>query len=422
MNGILFDEIDLTEDREALDRISETGRVLDSYYDEISRTGGISRADAVTLVNEYGVMLGERYPPQSFTEVASRTNLSVTLEAILERAGALLMQLLKKAAELLLKIVTWIRDLLQNRIARMDNAISKAKGVGAVQKASADLKAAGTSQIKTDDSTTALENAVKLALETYENNFTDLVADIIVEESFSRTVRSMAFGVLGILDPLQAKVALLNTIIHRHRAPSLTADISEVGELRTVAMPIPAQRLLTILRAGGMEVQNPGSATIEDIMSSLMARYTELRTKNSYDPVNIDIVAAHLTTGKHAIAEPFFLKPKDIADTTANLTKQLSALQRIQPSNAAPPANRDAFNEAIKTLSSEIRALRLLVSVAEGCSMTQERLIDDIWKYNEADFILQRGKVVGSGDADLIQTVNRIQKELRETIRRITGK
>ena len=424
MDQVLFDEIDLSEDREAMDRISETGRVLDSYYEEISRIGGISRNDAVALVNEYGVMIGERYPPQSFTEVASRTNLTVTLEAILERAGVLLMQLLKKAAELLLKIVNWIRDLLKNRIQRFDHAIRKAKALSAVKKASDDMSAAGVDTINSGAKTHVLENALKLALETYENNFNDLIADLVVEGPFSRAVRSIAFGALGILDPIQAKVQLLNTIVHRRQVQSTSADLSELGELRAISTPIYADRLKGILEASGIKVQGKGHGpvTVEDVMASLLSRYTAMRSTSSYEPADPDVVILHTSDGTHSITQPFFTKPEVIERATAELVEQLNKFRRIVPSESASPANREAYSQAVETLRSEISALRMLVVVAEGCSFAQNRLIDDLWNYNEAVIMLQRGKVNASGDPSLIEKVNRIQMELKEAIRRVGTK
>lgn len=425
MEDVLFQEVDVADEQDAWTRISESMMVLESYYDEISRTGGIDRTTARALVEQCGVMMSERYPLQSFTEVASRTNYAVALESVVERSAKLVFELLKQAAELLLKVVRWVIDLIRNRRDRNRRTAAKTQSIAAVDQANRELKGAGVEDVKPqgDDAkaTVAAQNAVAAAVEIYEQNFNDLVADILTSGEFSRLVREISNTVFEVAPVIRNKLVLFDKILRTHVKPGdNTGNMIELAELRTIAKPVPVDNIVMLLKRGGQRVESAadGQPRLSESMRVLMDAYQQKRMGSEFDPVNIQVVADYLSATDSKVIAPFMLAPDETAKTMEEIGRELQRIRNLEPSHAAPPENRQAFQNAVVVLTDEVNALRLLVSVIEGCSLTQDRLVDDIWRYETAQFQYYRAMAGVSNNSSIVDEVNRIQSELRHTLNR----
>lgn len=428
MDDVLFEDIDVSDEQAGWTRVVDNLKTLDSYYDEISRTGGISRDHARVLVQECGVAMGERYPLQSFTDVASRTNLGVAMESMVDRTAKLVFELLQKAADLLLKVVAWVVDLIKNRRDRSRRTAQKTESIRVVGEANKELAEAGVGNVDTSGAAAkdvaAAQSAVTSAVEIYEHNFNDLVADIITSGEFSRMVREVSNTVFDFAPLLRDKLMLFDKVLRTQVRPGdTTGNMMEVSELRTIATSIPVDGIVMLMRRGKLDViaGKDGKPRLAEAMRVLFDAYQQRRMGRDYDPVNIQIVADYLTATHSAVIAPFMLAPDETSRTMGEIKRELQRIRNLQPSHMAPAENREAFQQAVAVLTEEVNAMQLFISVIEGCSLTQDRLVDDIWRYETAQFQLNRAKAGVSNNSSLVDEVNRIQGTLRSTLSRFAS-
>lgn len=418
----LFEEVDVTDEHEQLTRVSENLAVLDAYYDEIAATGGIGRDQAKALVNECGVLINSRYPPQSFTDVPSRTNLSVAMEGMVERTAQLLWELLKKAAELLMKTVQWVVALIKTRRITSRNTARKVGSIQAVKTANDSLKETGVGSVAAtkgnqhvvDDTSEDIEQNKQL----FNNNFNDLVADILTNGKFCQLVRWLGMSVFDTAPIIRDKLALFDHILRSH---SNLADQSvvliQVAELNTIATPIDAVAITEQLRKAGLYTGHEALGMLP-ALRIVFEEYLKLRQGDVYDVVDIDTIVTYFAATDASVIAPFLLAPDEVLRTMEDIERQLHRIHGIDPSNAAPQRVRTAFQGAVKCLTDEIYALRLYINTVEGCSVTQDRLCDDVWKYEQAVFSHYRAKAAGATDSSLVERVNEIQSTLKTSLQR----
>ena len=424
MDDVLISEVDVSEEQDAWTRIVGSLETLDSYYDEIAKSGGIDRDQARVLVEECGVMMQERYPINSFTEVASRTNFSVAMESIIDRNAQLLVELLKKAAEILLKILRWVLDLVTARRARSQQTARKTLSIQAVDQANRDLREAGVENVMEDDGgkgSVAASSIVTTAVETYEANFNDLVADLLTSGRFTGMARELSHTVFEFAPLLRDKLMLFDKVLRTNvRHGDVAGNTVEISELRTIAMPIPITSVKMLMQRGGVDVRasGEGKPTLSDAMRRLFDIYQQLRLGREYDPVDIRVVADYLSATNSRVVTPFFLAPDEIAKSMREITQELQRIHSFEPSKVAPVENREAFQAAVAVLTEEVNALRMFIAVIEGCSAMQDRLVDDIWRFETAQLQYYRAKAGASNNSALVDQVNQIQRELGTALRR----
>lgn len=424
MDELLLEELDVSQEQAEWAQVTDDLAVLDSYYTEIATVGGVSREHARALVAQCGVQLGERYPPQSFTEIPSKTNLTVTMEGILDRTGSLIADLLKRAAALLLKIVRWILALLKDARSRAKRVIVKAANVTALKKANEQLdKVVPTESSSLTPAQQAevskAEKTVTSAAEIYERNFNDLVADLMVGGAFTKTVRQLDFVFAEYAPIVRNKLALFDKVLHqRPQAGAPQNDVVALSELKTIATPIPAQHAAQTLKAINVQDGDLSKPRLGACMRTLYDEYQRQRVGESYDTVPVSLVADHFAATNSMAIAPFFTAPDSTRRDLNVIEGQLSRIKNVRPSNIASPEIRKAFDEALACVVEEVQALQMYFAVAQGCEIIQNKLCDDVWRWQEAQFMLHRTRAGASADAEMINEVNRIQKDLRRELKR----
>lgn len=432
MDENLLDEVDIASEQRDWTRILDALEVLDSYYEEITRAGGVSREQAQSLVQECGVAMGERYPPQSFTEIASRTNLTVAMEGMVDRSCQLIFELLKKAADLFMRVVEWVLQLMRQRRERQRQMMDRTRSIASVGQANQDLKLAGIDlsslnedqKLEVETSADAVENAADV----YETNFNDLTAEILQSGTFPRLVRSLAFTAFEYAPLIRDKLTLFDKILrHPVRLGDASGNMIQMSELRTIATPIPASNVLSIISQYRFDdgqrslirehANKDDKETLLSAMQALFDKYKELRMGKEYDPVEIDLVSNYLADNEKSVIVPFILAPQEVIRTLDEIHHELERIRQYQASLHLAPENHEAFRTAVMVLTDEVSALKTFGIVALGCSDCQDRLVDDVWRYSMAVFQLNRSIAGASRNPSLIEKVNHVQAQLRTMLR-----
>lgn len=322
------DELDLRDEEAAWLQVGDQMAVLDSYYEEISRVGGVSRDQALVLVHEYGVNLGERYPPESFTDVPSKTNLAVTMEGLLTKVGEIGLALIKAAGDLLMKIIRWISAILTRFKLRLRDVARRVSNLAHTNQANRSLDELGIATIAVKAVNMAAvdqaRNSLQDAQKQYEDEFNDLYADILSGGQFSRAVRAVGMMIPDIAKLIRNKFSLFDQAVN-NRATGASAELIMLSEFRTIAIATPIQHMAAHLKAAGVSLDptNGNPVDFAEAMRRLSDRQQFLVSSDEFAPPALSAVTDVLTTGDALAVAPFLLSSEQFADEMARIERNL---------------------------------------------------------------------------------------------------
>lgn len=413
-----FEGVDVSDELGQWAQVKESLITLEAYYNEIASHGAISRDQAKALVADCGLQLGSSYPPESFTQLPSQTNFGVAMEGMFEVSVQLLWQLVKKAAELLLKIIRWIIEVIRQHRARSRNTQAMADKVTAFGEVNQELKAAGLAAAfaasNDVEEVIAAKQRSDAAVELFDQLYSELVHDIIQSHPHGFTVglRNIGVEVFELAELVSAKLQLFDQTVTAHPSHSASgAQVVMLSELRTIATPIPTQRLSKTLGMYGMAVQ--GQQNFAAVMNQLFERFQTLRNTPSEEQFTPESALALITANGSKATAPFSLKPERDMDTMQTIERYLAKMQALQPSNVASPEVRKAFTDAINCVTSEVQALRAFMSVFHSCENVRDQFFDALFKVELEEFMTYREVAKVSQDPKVVEAINEAQRELK---------
>jgi hypothetical protein len=410
-----LEEIDFSCDEGEIEMIRGDVAVLNRYYDEIAAQGGVCRDTAKALVRDCKVQLPDSCPIASFTEVPSRTNLTITQENIVFAAGRMVWDMIKKAAALLAKVMRWIIDTLRKSIGlkrESGKAINASHALAAIRQKYTDLTAPA------DTHAVPLQRAyreVKEARASYDSNFNDLIVDMLTDERFVTAVRNVGVELLPYHDTIEMKLSLFNELIHGHlNGGDAAASASLVGQLRTIATPIDGSRLNAIVQRAGVK---PTSAALFDVCDALRSTQSAMRASKQQSTIEPEDAEQRLLTSVDSFAADFIVDMDSWLKVLDRLDRAVRHLGTTQPS--APPSKEvaDAYLRAFTVVEREVQALRQFVVVAEACRTVRDQFCHDLFDVAKGEILVLRAtaELVGTPDQQhaLKKDLDHVAQELR---------
>lgn len=415
---VLYAPIDVAEIDHEQQRIMDNIHILDGYRERIMQTMGVSRAQAQSLITDCNVSFPQRYPLNSFTTEPSQTNLTIAMEGMAQSAMRLLKDLLRKAAELMMKIVNWILDLLKRDRNRAKSIAKNARILTVMDEVttkfdnlpSMDELAAQHPEIA------AARNELDSAIGSYNDQFNDLYAALLNNDPIIQILREVSLSIGAALSVIQSKMNVFFHLLHDNTANPGTEELVAVGQLRGIAMPIPNQAIdRAMRRVHGLEVG-------ESLMENMQNLNTYIRTlatsKTSHRQPDVEADARIVASSKSIFHAPIVLVEDPIIRGLETVNGQLKQLYSIEPSDLATQQEHIAFRAAINRLTEEIRAVQYFVDTAAYIDFQQDLLISRLLRYEVADFELLRQKIAVSGNRDDVQQINQATREINDEARR----
>lgn len=411
----LLEEIDISGDQGELDNIRGDVAVLNRYYDDISAQGGITRDQAKLLVRDCGVQFGDNCPITSFTEVPSRTNLSIAMEGMVSTAARMVWDLIKKAAALLMKIARWIVDALRQRLGLKRDAVKAANAVSQVNKLNQKYEGA----VNKDLSSPVIDKAKATLAEaqaSYDSNFNDLVMSMLTDEKFTTTVRNIGIELLAFHEVIEAKIDLFHDLVTSHlNAGDSGAMITLQGQLRTIAQPIEGRNIQLFMR--NSHIQIPDN-TLISCMDSLRQAQSALRNSKVAHPISADAAALLLERGVETFSAPFILHDEEWIKVMDRMSHALNQLGQIHPAGQITQEVANAYAQAFDVISKEVQAMRLFVVVADACRTVRDQFLHDMLRVVMAEVMLTEARADASEDKSL---KNHIRQDLNHVAQAVNA-
>lgn len=407
-----FEDLDTSHNHAALEEINDSLRVLDDYYSQISKTGGVSRDQAKRLVAECGVQFGNRYPESSFTEIPSATNLTVAMEGILSAGAKMLWDLIKKAGELLMKIIRWCADMIRGQRENMKEFHRVQGNLQLIHRENEKLRQSGVTKGETikpsmQSPVTEAKNRVDETISRFNEAQTALWQDIATDGPAGRLVREMSIAAFGFIPKVRQKLNLFQKVLTTHGDGSESAEMAQLSELRTIATVVPTDGIMrTVSHYPYIQRDMKQGSTVGDILSGLNEHIQEFSGEKPDKPANIDQVVEKIIDSNGGFGNPFVLIPEELHRELEAMEKELHRLTTIEPSRQASDRIRSAFRDAVSSVSNDINGIRAYFSSVFTCIRAQQGLINSTLAYESALFEYNRLLGVSSGDANIEKLVD----------------
>lgn len=379
----LLDDIDVSSDQGEIEVVRGDVAALNRHYDEIAAQGGVCRNTAQMLVRDCAVQLPDYAPVSSFTEVPSRTNLSVAMEGIFSTIAHHTIEIIKKAAALLVKITRWIMDALRKHLGLKKDAEKQVKGIVAlsdvVQK---HPNLNGTELSHETDHLAQLYNKAVRELDDvhrdYKNGFNDLIADMLGPRRFTTLVRHAGIDLLSYHDAIEIKLSLFTDLLHgKVNAGASVLEHALIAQLNTVAKPIMvAPHLKAQITGAGVPV---GSDSLIDVCNGVRMRCTEMRSTRTAPAVSYEQAVEQIKHNIDEFTSPYITNPQSWLDTLHALDKQLHDLQTVSSAIVPSQEASKAFLAANETITKEITALRQFYVTTVACETVRNQFNDEVF-------------------------------------------
>ncbi len=415
-----FEDVDLSAETSDFLQAKEQLATLNSYIDDIAKTGGVSRGQAQALVQECGIVLKDQYPIESYTALPSQTNLAVTLESMFETTAQLVWELIKKAAKLFLKLIHWVIDLIKKR-REANKALPKvAARAKMANQATAELQAAGLNDSVVPPSgkaaVAAAQRELEEAEEKYAEAFNDLVADMVTEGAFLKAVQFMDMYMLSKATIYRDKQVMFIQALKRP-ANDAGARMRTVGELNTVAMEVPGDELAIRARAA-FKNTDTASNSLSDVMSAMLNEVRALSNGKSYDPPAPGDVAEAASGNINNILAPLPMAPDELRKIMEQLQQGAQQLSAIHQSGELAPELKKAFLAAHAVVVKENQVIQQYWTIVMLLTSARDRFFNAL--YDQAMAKVKHGQAVAktATDETLVDAATRILVDLANSLRR----
>lgn len=246
------------DEDQAIQELTDQLCLLMSARSQMQTVGTVCRPQMQDLVDEAGLVLPEQCPINSYTSEPSQTNLTVTVESILDTAKNVIMEILAKTVEILRRILDFIRRLLdpilgysKNYMAVRDWTVQVFDLDNELAKALADaqvVELTGPDREKYDRAKAEIDGIQK----EWNENWSHLRADLLFRNRAFDTLQACGLHLQDTFNQVVWKIGLLSSLLKEtHRDVNdvvVQKDITE--KLDEVLKPInckPYEVALTLL-------------------------------------------------------------------------------------------------------------------------------------------------------------------------------
>lgn len=421
MDEILsFEDVDLSAETGEFLQAKENLATLNSYIDDIAKTGGVSRSQAQALVQECGVVLKDQYPIESYTALPSQTNLAVTLESMFETTAQLVWDLIKKAAKLFLKLIHWVIELIKKR-REANKALPKVTARAKMaSQASAELQAAGLNESVVPPSgkaaVAAAQRELEEAEEKYAEAFNDLVADMVTDGNFLKAVQFMDMYMLSKATIYRDKQVMFIQALKRP-TNDVGIRLRTIGELNTVALEVPGDELAIRARAA-FKNTDTASNSLSDVMAAMLNEVRALANGKSFDPPAPGDVAEAAAGNINNILAPLPMAPDELRKIMEQLQQGAQQLSAIHQSGELAPELKKAFMAAHAVVVQENQVIQQYWTIVMMLTSARDRFFNAL--YDQAMAKVKHGQAMAktATDESLVDTATRILVDLANSLRR----
>lgn len=407
-----FEDLDTSHDQAAFEEVQDSLRVLEDYYGQISSAGGISRDQAKRLVTECGVQFGERYPENSFTEIPSATNISVAMEGMLSAGAKMLWDLIKKAGELLMKIVRWCSEFLSGQRENMKQFHRVQGNLTLIHQQNEKIRQSGVTKGQTvKPSMQSPVNEAKERVDTARERFvegqTELWSDVATDGPAGRLLRELSVAAFGFVPKVRQKLNLFDKVLSTHGDGSESAELAQLSELRTIATKVSNEGMVRTvshyhLPNGHLDTQG----TVGDLLTSVYRAISEMNSAKPEKTADLDATIERIADPNAGFNNPFVLIPEELKRELDGMEKELHRLTSIEPSRQASDRIRNAFRDAVASVSNDIEGIRSYFAAVMLCIRAQQGLINGALAYESALFEYNRLVASNSGDVNAEKLVD----------------
>lgn len=393
------------EEDEVARKIQEQLELLNDHYTTISAMGGVGREQVQLMVRDCAMTLPENYPSESFTLQPSKTNYGIAMESIGQTAWTLIVDLIKKAAEILRKILKYITDLFKQAMDafkdwdKVKNNVSVlAKGRNKIKSLAGTVEVSGEQKERLDTYTAKLEEING----EYARQWTGLIEDVVTNGPLTRTVRLTLIPAEHTLNLLSKKMQLLIAVNDQTTSPEYA--ITRIQRVAEPIDPTPYESILSLLGVHDkqLSIYDVAQRIKEGLLEAMSNHGVEGQTLSNV----IDrLVADHTSPGEVLINKDVFYRKVHSFDDL------MAKLQESRPKGAAGTAVGAAYAHAFNMLSSEFTAVSLFVSMAKTLNDMLFRVYRTAEAYVYNEYMAQ--VVIAESVSDLKER-EEIQRELSE--------
>lgn len=422
MDAVQLEDFDLTLEQDETAQLEVQLRTLDTYYSEIAAAGSISRDQARALVQQCGLDMGPRYPLNSFTEIPSTTNLSVTMDSMFETSARLVIDLIKQAARLFIKLLMWVIELIKKHRATQASAAKTNERISLVKDAKRKMDATGIDQAEVppsgEEAVGKVRETLERAEEGYQNAFNDLVADFVGDGEFLRFVQWLDINMLALSSTFAQKQELFyKVLLTPYRNPSAT--LIQIGELRTIALEIPSIEMRRRAESVTLKHAKPNFETVADIMRTMVEEARALRQAHEFEAPDAMTASDVINGNVNNLMSPLPMAPAETQRTVEGLLRATKDISTISPSPIATPELRQAFLEAQRRVNEEAMIMQHFWTILMIVSDTRDRFFNAMYERVMSDVALSRAMAQVTKDPLLFQKVQKILIDLSNNMRRV---
>ena len=171
---------------------SENLALLDSYYHDIAAAGKITRNQAKSLVEDLAVEFPSETSLESFTELPTRTNHAVALEAMGKGVVKTFVDLVKKAVAFLVKLVKWMAEQIQKLYHHFTGSQRYVKNLYVVRVANVKLRKAGLEAVSEMTRSDDMDHANTVrdeAMARYKEHYTRLSTELLTNGKYYKAAK-----------------------------------------------------------------------------------------------------------------------------------------------------------------------------------------------------------------------------------------
>jgi hypothetical protein len=399
--------MDVHDEREALQKLKATLELLESYGNVIPKEG-VCQDQVKAMIAECDLGLDDRYPVQSFTKLPSQQNVGVACEAITARAGQIVVDLIKKVGELIMKMINWLIKAVKGLFARHNTVHQRVVFIKHLNEANKAAKVV-VGDAGEGSEVEAAQAALDEAMGRYKDHYTALAATLLTEGDYLGALKGIGLIMPVTVSLITEKVLLAENTIKEHPKDRIIL----AQQLASLAQPIPLAKLENVAAKYGPLQRKE---TLLDYFEALKAATDSLHDAHPAGQMDWAVAAQVLADPRAGFDEPIIAIPDDIQRVFNTLLSKVDSLMHPDITKTIDASLAAQYDAAMMALVADVHALTYYVEVVNVVLDTQVSIADSLYRCAASQFELYRAKATSSGEQAVVDKLNEIQAHLRTAI------
>lgn len=400
--------LSLEADQKTLTVLQEHLDLLSSKLQQITVAGQMSRYDAQQLVEHYAVQLDSRYPLVSFTQSPSPTNLKVAQEAMLTTLGRKIVELIKAAAELLVKVFKWLASFFSFRKAQDKKISLSIQNIGTVNQAS-DQLAAVTGPIS------VTHHAMQTAVSLYVEQFNRLTEDWLGPGAYASCLRELQPLLVTQEQVITQRLVYLQRFIDHPLQTPAEADLYGKEALKMIH-PGMYERFSSVFKKYG--IKEPSDVTsLKAFMDALLHHLTQASLEQPEQVMPIEQAALQIEKQAANLLAPILLVPDESLREVQKLATQAQKLHQSIRQLPHEQLIKD-LEQILKLVMQETQAVQVYYSCIDLYCQARDQLVANVWTYQTTQFQEAYQNAMAQGDQATRQLVQDIANKMKSRLKK----